>query len=193
VFPVVPCPMLVRYITGYQFQPMSDDAVVLPGSGAVPMAAMVNVSGTYYAGDGFLKEPMPFAPGPYTVVAGDEWGNLAFDHFVVTASSSAPAKYEYPTSNLTASVSARVGQTFIVQLASNAASTGYDWNVTTSPGIRYLNYTVVSTSPLIGGPQVRNYYFMAVQAGTQTLTLRDERPFAPYAVAATISLQVTVT
>ncbi len=193
VFPVVPCPMLVRYIAGYQFQPTSDNAVVLPGSEAAPMAAIVNVSGTYNAGTGFSRAPTPFTPGAYTVVAGDEWGNLAFAYFAVTASSGTVAKYAYPTSNLTASISAWVGQTFVVQLASNAASTGYDWNVSTSQGIQYLNYTVVSTSPLIGGPQIRDYLFRAVQSGPQTVTLRDERPFAPYALAATINLQVLVT
>ncbi len=47
IFPVVPCPLLVRYITGYAFQPMSDNATVLPGTGEVPVAAMISVSGTY--------------------------------------------------------------------------------------------------------------------------------------------------
>lgn len=56
----------------------------------------------------------------------------------------------------------------------------------TSSGILYLNYTVVSTSSLVGGPQVRNYLFHAVRADGQAITLRDERPFAPYDVAATI-------
>jgi len=101
-------------------------------------------------------------------------------------------EYVLPTSNFTSSISANVGETFIIQLSSNAASTGYDWNVRTSNGIRYLNYTVVSTSNLPGGPQVRNYFFQTVQSGRQTITLRDERLFAPYDIAATINLQVTV-
>lgn len=102
------------------------------------------------------------------------------------------AEYAYPTSNLSSSISAKVGETFIIQLSSNAGSTGYDWNVTSSSGIRYLNYTVVSTSNLVGGPQLRNYFFRAVEAGNQTIALRDQRLFAPYYVAATINLQVTV-
>ena len=101
-------------------------------------------------------------------------------------------EYVYPSSNLTSSISATVGETFIIQLSSNAGSTGYDWNVSTSTGISYLNYTAVSTSTLIGGPQIRNYFFRAVQAGNETIILRDERPFVPYAIAATINLQVTV-
>jgi len=102
------------------------------------------------------------------------------------------AKYILATTNQTVSISARVDQTFIVQLQSNAGSTGYDWNVTTSSGIQYVNYTVVSTSTLIGGPQTRNYFFRAVQTGSQTITLRDMRSWAPYPVADTIDLRVSV-
>ena len=192
IFPVIPCPMLVRYITGYLFQPMSDNATVLPGTGEVPMATGVSVSGTYYTPGIQLNGLTPFTPGTYTVVAGDEWGNLAFAYFAVAPSSNGVAEYVYPSSNLTSSISATVGETFIIQLSSNAGSTGYDWNVSTSAGIQYLNYTVVSTSTLIGGPQVRNYFFRAVQAGAQTITLRDERSFATYATAATINLQVAI-
>jgi predicted secreted protein len=192
IFPVVPCPMLVRYITGYQFQPTSDNATVLPGTGKVPMATGVSVSGTYYTGGNQPNGLTPFSPGTYTVVAGDEWGNLALAYFIVAPSSNGAAEYVYPSSNLASFISATVGETFIIQLNSNAGSTGYDWNVSTSTGIQYLNYTVVSTSMLIGGPQIRDYFFRAVQAGTQTITLRDERPFAPYAIAATINLQVVI-
>ncbi len=192
IFPAVPCPMLVRYITGYLFQPMSDNATVLPGTGEVPMATGVSVSGTYDMGANQLNGLMPFAPGSYTVAAGDEWGNLAFAYFVVASSSNGAAEFVYPSSNLTSSISVKAGETFAIQLSSNAGSTGYDWNVSTSAGIQYLNYTVVSTSTLMGGPQVRNYFFRAVQPGNQTITLRDQRPFAPYAIAATINLQVAV-
>jgi predicted secreted protein len=190
IFPLVPCPMIVRLITAYIFQPMSDNATVLPGTGEVPMATEIPVGGTYNGGQ--QKGSLPFTPGAYTVVAGDEWGDLAFAYFVVATPSNGVQKYAYPTSNLSSFIYATVGETFIVQLGSNAASTGYDWNVSVSQGIQYLNYTVVSTSTLIGGSQVRNYFFRAVQKGTQTITLRDERPFKPYAIAATINLQVVV-
>jgi predicted secreted protein len=184
--------MLVRYITGYLFQPMSDNATVLPSAEETPMATEISLSGTYGASGNGLDQETPFSPGTYTVAAGDEWGNLAVAHFVVVPRPDGVAKYVYPSSNLSSSISARVGDTFIVQLSSNAGSTGYDWYVSASTGIQYLNYTVVSTSTLIGGPQVRDYFFKAVQAGTQTITLRDERPFAPYAVVATINLEVVV-
>lgn len=192
IFPVVPCPLLVRYITGYAFQPMSDNATVLPGTGEVPMATSISASGTYDAPGSKLSGLTPFQRGTYTIAAGDEWGNLAFAYFVVGSSSNGVAEYAYPTSNLSSTIDATAGETFIIQLSSNAGSTGYDWNVGTSAGIRYLNYTVVFTSALIGGAQVRNYFFQAVQAGTQTITLRDERLFASNAIAATINLQVDV-
>jgi hypothetical protein len=86
IFPVVPCPMLVRYITGYLFQPMSDNATVLPGMGEVPIATQVSLSGTYNATGGKPSVLVPFAPGTYTIVAGDEWGNLTFAYFVVMPS-----------------------------------------------------------------------------------------------------------
>ena len=123
---------------------------------------------------------------------GDGRGNLIFAYFVVGSSSNGVAEYVCPSHNVTSSISTEVGETFTIQLSSSAGSTGYDWNVSTSAGIQYLGYTVVSTSPLIGGPQLRNYSFHAVQAGTQTITLRDERPWMPYAIAATISLRVIV-
>jgi|GEM_PF-625201 len=85
IFPKVICPMVIRYITGYLFQPMSDNATVLPGSGETPMMAEVAVSGTYGTTGSGLDQLTPFSHGTYTVVAGDEWGNLAFAYFVVAS------------------------------------------------------------------------------------------------------------
>jgi len=80
LYPVVPCPLLVRYITGYYFQAASDVALVLPGSGSgVPMASGLASSGNYTTG----TNRVDFAPGEYTVVAGDEWGSLVLLHFSV--------------------------------------------------------------------------------------------------------------
>ena len=79
IFPPTACPQYVRLVTGYEFQPMSDLAVVLPGSGAMPspLVGSVNV-GMSYSSQG---EPLP--PGSYTIVAADEWGTLAFAYFTV--------------------------------------------------------------------------------------------------------------
>lgn len=81
IFPVVPCPMFIRLVTGYLFQPTSDSAVVLPSSGAAPtpMDANVTVSGEYSGAS--LK---PLSAGVYTVVAGDEWGALETLQFTVS-------------------------------------------------------------------------------------------------------------
>ncbi|HVP23815.1 MAG TPA: hypothetical protein VMS77_07885 [Conexivisphaerales archaeon] len=84
IFPLLPCPMIVRLITAYVFLPMSDSAYVLPGDSPQPIAALVPVSGTYGTG-GMPDQTAPFVPGQYTVVAGDEWGNLAFAYFTVAA------------------------------------------------------------------------------------------------------------
>ena len=100
--------------------------------------------------------------------------------------------YSYPTADLSASITIQVGQTFAVRLSSNAGSTGYDWNVSSSGGVEFLNYTVVSPSTLAGGPQLRDYYFRASQPGSQSVTLKDQRQFSPYEAAATISIGVTV-
>ena len=102
------------------------------------------------------------------------------------------AEYVYPTADGNPTISAKVGEVFAIQLSSNAGSTGYDWSVSCSDGVRYINYTVVSTSSLVGGPQVRNYFFHALSAGSQTITLVDRRSFAENDVAATISVRVTV-
>lgn len=82
VFPIVPCPLLIRLITGYSFQAQSSAALVLPGSGpAIPMAANATIAGTYSPDSATL--PLSLSTGAYTIVAGDEWGALAFLHFEV--------------------------------------------------------------------------------------------------------------
>lgn len=87
VFPPVPCPMLIRLITGYLFQPTSYMAVVLPSGAnatATPMYANVTATTEYTAG---LATSSPLRPGTYTVAAGDEWGSVVVTHFTVGAGS----------------------------------------------------------------------------------------------------------
>jgi len=98
----------------------------------------------------------------------------------------------YSVINSPTSIVAQLGKTFIIQLSSDAGSTGYDWNVTTSSGIRYINYTVIANSTAPGESQERDYFFRALQRGNQTITLVDRRLFAPYNVSQTIFLQVSV-
>jgi len=103
------------------------------------------------------------------------------------------AEYTYGGFSQNSSISVAANETFIVQLSSNAYDSGYVWNVSTSTGIQYFNYTVVPSSlGCCGFPSLYYYFFRAVQTGTQTITLQAKQPFAPYAVSATINLKVTV-
>jgi hypothetical protein len=78
IFPVVPCPMYVRLVTGCEFQPQSDLATVLPSTGTPsPLVGSVVLSGTY------TSQTVALNPGTYTVVAADEWGAMAFLYFQV--------------------------------------------------------------------------------------------------------------
>ena len=80
LYPPVPCPLLIRYISGYYFYPSSDIAVVLPGSGqGLAMTSGVLAQGNYTSGSVLDR----FTPGQYTVAAGDEWGALTFLYFFV--------------------------------------------------------------------------------------------------------------
>jgi hypothetical protein len=85
IYPIVPCPLLIRFITGYQFQPASDLAVVLPSgpnATATPMSANVTATDVYGIGNGG-SYPAPLGPGTYTVAAGDEWGSVVVTHFTI--------------------------------------------------------------------------------------------------------------
>lgn len=83
VFPPTPCPLLIRYVAGYLFQPSSDLAAVLPGADGTPILMAGNLTASQeYSGGSSTGTPLP--PGSYTAVAGDEWGALVFDQFTVT-------------------------------------------------------------------------------------------------------------
>jgi hypothetical protein len=85
IYPITPCPMLIRLVTGYLFQPTSDLAVVLPSgpnATATPMSANVTAMGVY-AGGAPSSSPSPLGPGTYTVAAGDEWGSVVVTHLTV--------------------------------------------------------------------------------------------------------------
>ena len=91
IYPIVPCPLLIRFITGYQFQPTSDLAVVLPSgpnATATPMSANVTAT-TVYAVGAPSSSSSPLGPGTYTVAAGDEWGSVVVIHFTVGAGTGA--------------------------------------------------------------------------------------------------------
>jgi len=90
IYPFVACPMLIRLVTGYLFQPMSDLAVILPSGSnatATPMSANVTATAVYTSGASLSSTPL--GPGTYTAAAGDEWGSIVVVHLTVGASSSA--------------------------------------------------------------------------------------------------------
>ena len=76
IFPNAPCPLFIRFISGYVFQPNSNLAVILPGGNgsASPMSNSVTVGGTYTG----YSQTTALAPGLYTVAAADEWGVSVF-------------------------------------------------------------------------------------------------------------------
>ena len=79
IFPSTACPMFIREVTGYVFQPQSDLAVVEPNVNAAPSPLTANVTvSMIYSGP-----PQPLPKGTYTVAAADEWGALLFLYFTV--------------------------------------------------------------------------------------------------------------
>lgn len=79
----VACPQFIRVITGFYFQPLSDIAFWLPSFGGNGTA----VAGSVTVGSGYpdySSAGQPLSPGTYTVVGGDEWGNLLFVYVQVT-------------------------------------------------------------------------------------------------------------
>ncbi len=110
VQPVVPCPMLIRYISGYVFQPSSDLAVILPGgTGATATLMQGNVTATTVnaMGANLTESTTPLSPGTYSVAAGDEWGSVVVVHFTIGSgtSTSTTATGTYTTGTLGASFS----------------------------------------------------------------------------------------
>ena len=73
----VACPQFIRQITGFSFQPTSDNAYWLPsfGGNGTAVAGSVTVGSEYPS---YSSAGQPLSPGTYTLVGGDEWGNLLF-------------------------------------------------------------------------------------------------------------------
>ncbi len=90
IYPVVACPLMIRLVTGYLFQPTSHMAVILPSgpnATATPMTASVTAKSEYAAGH-IPSTSAPLGPGTYTVAAGDEWGSLVLVHVTVGGAAS---------------------------------------------------------------------------------------------------------
>ncbi|MGA2573233.1 MAG: hypothetical protein ABSF36_03355 [Candidatus Methanomethylicaceae archaeon] len=82
---VYACPMLEQLIASYTFQPLSNMASINSGppfnsSYTQPINATLSANGYWGM---TAKDFHSFSPGIYTVVGGDEWGQLVLLHFLV--------------------------------------------------------------------------------------------------------------
>jgi hypothetical protein len=73
---VYSCPAMF-IMSQYSFAPSSDIA------GGTAMSSVVSINGTW-TGSVTSSAFHQFAPGVYTVVGGDEWGDIAVVHFTVS-------------------------------------------------------------------------------------------------------------
>jgi len=79
-----PCPF-VPAITAYDFVPFSDLAAENIDNEPATFAMNQSVTTTYYwTGSAKNVTQHNFEPGIYSVVAGDEWGNMVVLHFMVS-------------------------------------------------------------------------------------------------------------
>jgi hypothetical protein len=84
LYPNLPCPLPLG-TTGYTFQPMSNVATrecspSFSCHDSIAIEGNLAISG-YLSGNGNVT---PFESGIYTIVGGDEWGDIAIRHFAVT-------------------------------------------------------------------------------------------------------------
>jgi len=150
IYPIVPCPLLIRLITGYFFQPMSDRAVVLPSGNATagPMSASVTATTVYTVGEAAPSPPSPLRPGTYTVAAGDEWGSVVVTHFTVGVGAGSSST---STSVSASSTSTGAGSTGTLQASFSVGPTQPVCSVNSTSGPAPSSYSsieaVVTLSP----------------------------------------------
>jgi len=85
------CPLILSTINSYVFAPGSDLASINGGCSVnpcftIPMKSTGSFTGFWSGSIPYLSSPTfhSFSPGVYTVVGGDEWGDLLVLHFVVS-------------------------------------------------------------------------------------------------------------
>jgi hypothetical protein len=118
--------------------------------------------GAIYAanGTGFYNSLGSALPSNYTLVAGDEWGQIVLAHFEVTASGNLPKVGNFLSSTGGCSPGPCLGQRFSDALIFNcaaAAATPVGCSAIYSEGVRYsaappVNYTVTVWYPSYGQP-----------------------------------------
>jgi hypothetical protein len=82
------CPAILSGITAYEFQPSSTIADVYGDCGVSPCITDLDLDVRQTLAGGYTTDPTvfwAFSPGYYTIIAGDEWGALAFLNFEVVA------------------------------------------------------------------------------------------------------------
>jgi len=122
IYPAVACPMLIRLVTGYLFQPTSDLAVILPSgpnAKAAPISANVTATAEYAFGAGLTASSTPLGPGTYSVAAGDEWGSVVVIHFTVGSGTSTSSTSTGTSSMGTLEASFSIGPTQPVCMANS--------------------------------------------------------------------------
>ena len=115
------------------------------------------------------------------------------DAQVTSGESSASSTYTQADTT----IKAQVGETFVIQLASNP-TTGYQWKMTPKgdPGVnlessKYVQDTQTGTATMVGMGGMENWTFSAVAAGTGTLVF-DSIPPGKTTPAETVTFNVTV-
>lgn len=115
------------------------------------------------------------------------------DAQVTSGESSASSTYTQADTT----IKAQVGETFVIQLASNP-TTGYQWKMTPKgdPGVnlessKYVPDTQTGTATMVGMGGMENWTFSAVSAGTGTLVF-DSIPPGKTTPAETVTFNVTV-
>lgn len=115
------------------------------------------------------------------------------DAQVTSGESSASSTYTQADTT----IQAQVGETFVIQLASNP-TTGYQWKMTPNgdPGVnlessKYVPDTQTGTATMVGMGGMENWTFTASAAGTGTLVF-DSIPPGKTTPAETVTFNVTV-
>jgi hypothetical protein len=171
IWPDIACPATVELnVTSYSFLPKEDVAnysgypVISSQSSPVKQESYTRVAfGTwiYAANDtGFYMSLGSALPFTYTLVAGDEWGQLVVLHFQVTSSDNLPRVGNFLSSTSGCSPGPCVSQRFSEALIFNcaaAAATPSGCAAIYDEGVRYsaappVNYTVTVWYPSYDQP-----------------------------------------
>jgi hypothetical protein len=171
IWPLISCPAYaVLNVTSYSFLPKEDVAnysgYFVTSSQSPPARqesyTRIAFGASIYAanGTGFYSSLDSSLPSTYTLVAGDEWGQVVLLHFKVTASDNLPKVGNFLSSAGGCSPGPCIGQRFsdaLVFNCANAAATPSGCVALYSEGVRYsaapmVNYTVTVWYPSYNQP-----------------------------------------